>query len=278
MLLKSRSLVFAIIALFTLSAAAQTLPRELVVPGGVKMIEIPKTGPDIPRVYYGKYRVLVVDDESHWRAYVGLSLFTKPGEYHVQVQDNGREYRVMFQVSSKQYAEQRLNIDRKYVQLSKEDLARYYREKKIMGKAFRNWRDVQASYSFIQPVPGIRSSSFGLRRFFNGEARKPHSGMDIAAKSGTPVMAPADGVVTNTGDYFFNGNTVFIDHGQGLITMFCHLSRIDVKQGDVVKQGDIVAAVGATGRVTGPHLHWTVSLNNSRVDPELFLVDGQAKP
>jgi murein DD-endopeptidase MepM/ murein hydrolase activator NlpD len=122
-----------------------------------------------------------------------------------------------------------------------------------------------------QPVDGRYSSPFGLRRYFNDQPRKPHSGLDIAAPEGTPIQAAESGVVVETGDYFFNGKTVFIEHGQGLVTMYCHLRKIDVETGQTVTRGEKIGEVGKTGRVTGAHLHWSVSLNHAMVDPLLFL-------
>jgi murein DD-endopeptidase MepM/ murein hydrolase activator NlpD len=158
------------------------------------------------------------------------------------------------------------------VDLSKGDLARYERERDHLAAVAATHSDtVPATLQLLQPSTGSRSSSFGLRRFFNGQARSPHSGMDIAAPTGTPVVTPAAGRVIDVGDYFFNGHTVWVDHGGGLLTMVCHLSSTAVKAGDELARGDAIGVVGATGRVTGPHLHWSVSLNRVMVDPALFL-------
>ena len=121
------------------------------------------------------------------------------------------------------------------------------------------------------PVPGPRSSSFGLRRVFNGPARSPHNGMDIAAPTGTPITSPLPGRVIDTGDYFFSGRSVWLDHGSGLLSFYCHLDTLGCNLGQTLAIGEVLGTVGATGRVTGPHLHWSVMLNRAYVDPALFI-------
>ena len=158
-----------------------------------------------------------------------------------------------------------------------EDLKRINLELAAQNQAYQVFsQNIPSNIIFDKPVEGPLSSPFGLKRFFNGEARAPHSGLDFAVPTGTPIKAPADGKVILTGNYFFNGNTVFLDHGQGLISMYCHLSVIDVAVGDALVRGEVLGKVGATGRVTGAHLHWNVSLNDARIDPAILI--GMFKP
>jgi murein DD-endopeptidase MepM/ murein hydrolase activator NlpD len=256
-----------------LPVQAVELPQPKPVPGGVAVIDLGPS-PNAPQVRFRGLPALVVGDAAGgWRAVLGIPLSAEAGpmEYFVR-REGAAEARQSFTIDPKRYAEQRLTVAPKHVDLSKADLARHERERAHQAEVIATFStDAPATLRMHQPVPGPRSSSFGLRRVFNGQARNPHSGMDIAAATGTPVTSALDGRVLDTGDYFFNGKTVWIDHGAGLLTMYCHLSDIHVKPGDSVKAGTPIAAVGATGRVTGPHLHWSVSLNRTMVDPSLFL-------
>jgi murein DD-endopeptidase MepM/ murein hydrolase activator NlpD len=258
---------------------AQDISRP--VPGGVVTIDL---GPaaERPKASVGKVPVLVMGGPQRWLAVVGIPLGAAPGESELFVQRRGdaEPQRLSYAIEAARYAEQRLTVPPGKVDLSKKDLARYQRERAHLAQVVATFSDAPpTSLALRQPVEGPRSSSFGLRRIFNGQARSPHSGMDIAADTGATVQAAAAGRVIDTGDYFFNGKTVWLDHGAGLLTMYCHLSDIHVKVGEQLAAGQPIGAVGATGRVTGPHLHWSVSLNRAMVDPGLFLdADAAAAP
>ncbi|MEO8020775.1 peptidoglycan DD-metalloendopeptidase family protein [Polaromonas sp.] len=247
-------------------------PKALQVPGGVARLPL---GPAAmrPLAFQNEVPLLVMGDTMEWTALVGIALAAEPAETFITVQEaGGAQRQVNYRIEPKRYSEQKLRVEPRTVDLSPEDQARYERERAHQQGVMATFTQPLPSGLRMQvPVPGRRSSSFGLRRVFNGQARNPHSGMDIAAGTGTPVAAPLPGRVIDTGDYFFNGHTVWLDHGGGLLSMYCHLSAINAQTGDVLKTGERLGAVGATGRVTGPHLHWGVMLNRAMVDPALFL-------
>ncbi len=265
--------LFWALGLALASAASLALPQHNAVPGGVAVIELVAAGATPPTARWGEQPLAVLRDGGRWVALLGIPLDTLPGTLEISVFSGSTATALSVPVHVKNYLEQRLTIkDKRKVEPNPDDLARIEREREITEAIKRRFSDAAPATDFALPASGPLSSRFGLRRIFNGQPRNPHAGLDVAVGTGAPVKAPAAGIVANTGDYFFNGNTVFIDHGQGLITAYMHLSRIDVRSGQPVKKGEILGAVGSTGRVTGPHLHWAVILNNTPVDPELFLV------
>jgi peptidase M23-like protein len=250
------------------------LPVSAPVPGGVAVVCVGRASAPEPRVAFGGERVLVTRVGDSWRAIVGLPLALKPGEHELEIDDgDGARSRLRFEVLAHKYGEQHVRLrDRRMVEPPKADLVRIAREQQVLMKAFSTWSEPAAGDLQLDlPAPGRVSGGFGVARFFNEQPRAPHSGLDIAAAAGTPIAAPAAGTVIETGEYYFNGRTVILDHGEGLITMYNHLDRIDVAKGARVERGRTIGTVGRTGRVTAAHLHWTVSLNNARVDPALFL-------
>ena len=236
------------------------------VPGGIYRLPLPD---GVDRAYFQGKPVMV----HRGKAIVGVAIDTVPGDYEVEFSGNGTTTRQMFRVVAKAYPEQRITIEnQRMVDPLQEDLERIRDERRRQLEKYDLFTDRALDIvPFAKPVEGVTSSPFGRRRILNGQPRSPHSGLDIVAVTGTPIMAPAPGRVVLTGDLFFNGNTVFLDHGQGLVTMYCHMNGIDVSEGDEVMRGEVIGQVGATGRVTGAHLHWSVSLNGNRVDPMMVM-------
>ncbi|MDY6945703.1 MAG: peptidoglycan DD-metalloendopeptidase family protein [Pseudomonadota bacterium] len=265
-------LILPLTLLAGFAAGAAELPKESRVPGGVAFVPVP--GSDLaPTVIFNTHRVAVIRRDDQWVAVVGIPLAEKPGELKLKVSTPSGTSEVPFRITDKSYRTQKLTIkNQRQVDPNPDDLKRISGETKRSDAALSKFTATAApTLQLLPPVEGVRSDSYGSRRVFNGQPRSPHSGMDIAAAKGTPIHSPASGTVVEAGEFFFNGNTLYIDHGDGLVTMYCHLDTIKVKLGERVAQGELIGTVGATGRVTGPHLHWGVALNRAMVDPALFI-------
>src|SRR5258706_3275279 len=260
---------------FGCPAIAASLPKAAAVPGGVAVAKL-GADPTPPIARFSGNRVLITGDERQWLAIVGIPLEAKAGsKIPLAIERAGHEPSTLrIAVGPKQYATQHLTVKPGQVELSPEDLARYEIERTHLSEMRRTFTDsAPESLMLVEPCDGPRSNTFGQRRFFNGQSRNPHNGMDISAPDGAPVIAACEGTVIDAGDYFFSGNTVILDHGQGFLTLYAHLSAVEVALGDRVAAVARIGKVGATGRVTGPHLHFSVYLNSVAVDPALFLTE-----
>ena len=208
---------------------------------------------------------LTIEKDEHFYALVPMP-FDKQGE-SIKFQSEN-----IF-VTEKNFGESRITIENSsMVNLSKEDSERVFKESRLISNALKTYSQIYKSkLDFLKPVDGVISSRYGKKRFINELPRSPHLALDIAAPTGTTIIAPTYGKVILTGNFFYSGNYLILDHGYGLLTSYSHLSVIEVSEGQLVKQGQKIGEVGATGRVTGPHLHWTVYLNGTRINPESII-------
>lgn len=255
--------------LLPVTSKAATTPKSLAIPGGVAVIRLPESARAEQASFQNKPLWTVYKGKRRF-AIVGIPLNQPAGEAKLHI---GEDI-MAFVVKPYSYQESHIYLqDQAYVTPPPERLQRISAESQEIQAQFSIFTaDAEPpKLPFLLPVKGIFTSRFGLQRFFNDKPRKPHSGLDIAASAGAPIYAPAHGKVLVTGNYYFNGNTVFIDHGRGLITMYCHLSKITAQVNQELQRGDMIGRVGKTGRVTGAHLHWSVNLNGAMVNPELFL-------
>ena len=273
--------LLSLITLFSSQIIAIEYPVINAVPGGVATVNLGSSFKDTSKVFFKKNRVLTKSDKNEWLALIGLPLKIKAGQHKISIIDtNGKKTYKTFFVKNKDYETRHITISNKrMVSPTKKDIERHYKEKPLMVAALKTWSERKNTQTnFISPVEGRFSSIFGLKRIYNKQKRiRRHTGLDIAAPQGTKIISPAKGRVIRTGAYFFTGNTVFVDHGQGLITMYCHLNKTHVKAGQELAQGENIGTIGMTGRVSGPHLHWVVSLNNTKVDPKLFIAANDKK-
>ena len=235
--------------------------------GGVVAVNLPDGA---KYAVFNEQRQLIVNDI----AIVGIPFEQDPGEaqLHVHLESDDVE-EVPILIKAGKYPEQHITIENEdLVTPPPETLERIRNESARMREAYaRRSPTVANLFPLHIPVSGEITGVFGSRRFFNGKPRNPHSGIDYAADTGTPIGSPAPGTVALTGDFYFNGNTVVIDHGSGFVSVMCHLDEISVEEEQELKKGEVIGTVGSTGRSTGPHLHWTISLQGTKVDPAVFM-------
>jgi murein DD-endopeptidase MepM/ murein hydrolase activator NlpD len=268
------SLILTSLLAVTSTGSILAAPKHNPVPGGIYILPLaPEHSPE-PQVTFAGKPVTTMREKGEWKAVVGIPLDTLTGiqTLHVKNPVTKQVIQRTFDINAKHYRTQRLKIkDKKRVNPSGSHLKRILREKDLKDNLKKTFSRQKPDLNFIRPVKGRDTGRFGLKRFINNQPRNPHSGMDIAAPQGTPIKNAAGGKVIYTGNLFFSGNVVYVDHGEGVISMYAHLKKIQVKQGQQLQQGDIVGLVGRTGRATGPHLHWSVYLNGTAVDPSLFI-------
>ncbi len=235
-------------------------------PGDILLITVNNSGGPVEGIFDGK-KLYFNPIKNYYEAVVGIDLLTKPGTYDLEINCNNVPIHRVVRVSKKAYPLQRLTLPKDMVELSPENEARVEREQKKTATLWPNETSRTWSGNFINPREGKISSLFGVRRIINNIPKSPHSGVDVSADEGDEVIAPNNGVAALVDDQFYSGNIVVLDHGQGIYTMFFHLSKIVVTPGQIVKKGDVIGLVGSTGRAKGAHLHWGVRMQGARVDP-----------
>lgn len=265
---------FVIPLLLLFSGTVSAFPKHNAVPGGVCILSIAPATSVKPIVSYQGKPVAVVQHHNEWQAIVGIPLDALVGEQKIIVRNpaNNKIIERSCHIKYKKYRSQHIKLKNKsQVNPTGKKLERILREMKLKKSLKNTYSKVTPMLDFIKPVKGRDNGRFGLKRFFNGEKRNPHSGMDIAAPTGRLIKATAAGKVIFTGNLFFSGNVIMLDHGEGVLSLYAHMSKMIAHKGQVVQQGQIIGKVGKTGRATGPHLHWSVYLNGNAVDPALFL-------
>jgi murein DD-endopeptidase MepM/ murein hydrolase activator NlpD len=224
------------------------------------------------RVRVFKQTIAAFRDGDTWTAIIGIDLDTKPGTYQADI-ESGTGTDIVhatypLKVLPRAFRTRRLTVDEAFVTPPKSEVSRIEREAALLAATWKASAMTRLwTTGFVRPVPQEANSAFGTRSIFNGKPRNAHGGADFLSPAGTPIHSPNAGRIVVARSLYYSGNTVIIDHGLGVFSMLAHLSRIDVREGDVVTPNEVVGLVGATGRVTGPHLHWAVRVSDARVDP-----------
>ena len=244
--------------------------NELIVKGGISIHEISKKQFHQNLSYNGVKLATYHHDNRYYLLY-GIPYGSKIGKTSLKIKNDSEYFNINFDIKKRDFKTQHIRVAKKYTEPNKNDFERIKNERARKLKAKSFWYENDIDLNFILPVEGIITGEFGTRRFYNDKEGRFHNGIDIAAKKGTLISAPSSGKVVLTGNYYYNGKFVYLDHGKGLKSVFIHLDEILVKDGQLVKKGEFIGKIGSTGVSTGPHLHWSITLNNVYINPLMFM-------
>lgn len=281
---RRRFLIFIWSAMLSYPAAAATpmdvsLAARAFQPGELVVVTVsPTVDASLVTVSaFGRTVSAFLAGPRRWEALVGIDVAQPPGTYRLRVDVSGADTVPQtttrrMAIVARTFPTRRLRVDPSFVEPDAKTVERISREQAFLGETFKQSAQSRLwEAPFARPVPGQATSAFGARSVFNGQVRGQHTGADFVGATGTPIVAPNAGRIVAARDLFFTGNTVIIDHGLGVFSTLAHLSRVDVVEGATVEAGAVIGLVGATGRVTGPHLHWSLRVAGARVDPESLL-------
>lgn len=262
-----------------LNVFAKEWPSTDPVPGGIVDITLPYNDKQKPEIYFMGKRTVVIYRDGRWHAVIGIPIDLAAGAYEAELRLPIQKI-VAFTIKKKRFPEQRLKLKKKrLITPLPEDKTRIKKERALLKEIYQRWSETDPfTKRFRAPLQGIITSQFGLRRFFNGIPASPHMGLDLASPTGTKISNVAPGVVALAQDLFYTGNTVIIEHGLGVFSIYAHMSKILVEPGRHVAQGNVLGLVGMTGRATGPHLHWGMVLNQTKVGPLSFISHQELLP
>ena len=261
-----KATVFLVLIIFS----NNLYPGNEYFPGGIIYLPLSQNESN-DNFYYKNHLITKIDKDNKLYLLFGIPYYSKEGFNEYLFKSKTREKKVTINIIKKNYSSQNINI-KKYKTKSKEELTRIIFEKNELIEAKKRHYNEYPDTSFIMPAYGVTTGTYGTKRYYNGKKGKFHNGHDIAAETGTYIFAPSAGKVMLTGDYYYNGKFVMLNHGNNLISMFLHMNEISVSNNQIIRKGQKIGTIGNTGLSTGPHLHWSVLANNEYIDP-LVLID-----
>ena len=262
--------LFFVVSIYSSQALEASDRLHINTKGGIYIHELKQHNSN-PDVFLNNQKLLTIEYKKKYFLIHAIPYESDLGQNKLKVKINNNISHLNFNVKKKTFDTQNISISSKYTKLGINNQERINLERESLQVAKNIWYDQNPDLKFIIPADGVITGRFGTKRFYNGMEGNFHNGLDVAAEKGSPIVSPSNGKIILIGNYYYNGKFILLDHGKGLKSIFIHLDEILVEKGQMVNKGDLIGKIGSTGKSTGPHLHWSLLLSKTYVNPEYFL-------